>query len=272
MSQPTFRSMRGDGTVKRGEANAVRLEDIHEEPGFNELGRDYDEDFDQSVEELAAYLEAGGIVPPLEVRPRPGGGVWLVDGHRRSRALRLMDARGTLPRTPNKTDPKVLEAWVDVVPFIGNDDERILRLDTSAQTKPLSPLGRARVYQALLARKWTVAEIARRTGKTVGVVQRALDLAAGNYDVHEMVKAGEVSPTIAAAAVRAHGDAAGPVLAEQLTQAKASGKKRVTAAVVKLTFDEWFEGWFHAGGCAAAQKEGYKSMFAVVWTAARAGK
>lgn len=60
MSQPTFRSMRGDGTVKRGEANSVRIEDIYEEPGFNELGRDYDEEFWQSVEELANYMEAGG--------------------------------------------------------------------------------------------------------------------------------------------------------------------------------------------------------------------
>lgn len=263
MSQPTFRSMRGDGTVKRGEANAIRLEDIHEEPGFNELGRDYDADFDQSVEELAAYLEAGGVVPPVEVRPRADGGVWLVDGHRRTRALRLMDTRGTLPRSPKDS-----QAWVDVVPFIGNDDERILRLDTSAQTKPLSPLGRARVYQALLARKWTVAEIARRTGKPVDTVRRALDLAAGNHDVHEMVKAGEVSPTIAAKAVREHGDAAGPVLAEQLTQAKASGKRKVTASVVKLTFDEWFAQW----ATTTANAEGYRPMFQVVWEAARAGK
>jgi ParB-like chromosome segregation protein Spo0J len=220
--------MRADGTVKRGEANSVRLEDIHEEPGFNEIARDYDETFEQSVVELAAYIEAGGSYPPVEVRPRVEGGVWLVDGHRRTRALRLLDAAGNLPRNP--------DAWVAVVPFIGNDAERLLRLDTSSTNEPVSQLGRGRIYTALMrSHGWTVAEISRRSGKTVGVVQRALDLAAGNTDVHQMVKAGDVSPTIAAKAVRTHGDAAGPVLAEQLEQAKAVGKKRVTAAVTKKT-------------------------------------
>lgn len=110
--QPTFKSMRRDGAIKRGEANAVRLEDIHEEPGFNELARDYDADDVQAIEELAAFIKAGGIYPALEVRPRAEGGVWLVDGHLRSRALRLLDSRGDLPRTPNKENPEVLEAWV----------------------------------------------------------------------------------------------------------------------------------------------------------------
>lgn len=62
------------------------------------------------------------------------------------------------------------------------------------------------------------------------------------------------------------------MLAEQLTQAKAAGKKRVTAAVTKLTFDQWFEGWFAKGSCASQQREAYKAMFQEVWTAARAGK
>lgn len=269
MSQPTFRSMRADGTVKRGEANSVRLEDIHEEPGFNEIARDYDDTFEQSVAELAAYIEAGGSYPPVEVRPRTEGGVWLVDGHRRTRALRLLDAAGNLPRTPNKDDATVLEAWVAVVPFIGNDAERLLRLDTSSTNEPVSQLGRGRIYTALMrSHGWTVAEISRRSGKTVGVVQRALDLAAGNTDVHQMVKAGDVSPTIAAKAVRAHGDAAGPVLAEQLEQAKATGKKRVTAAVTKLTFDEWFEQWLEGRDA----YESYRETFRIVWAAARAGK
>lgn len=265
MSQPTFRSMRADGTVKRGEANSVRLEDIHEEPGFNELGRDYDAEFWQSVEELTNYMEAGGTVPPLEVRPRPDGGVWVVDGHRRRYANIEWDKRGTFPRD------KEGNAWISVVPFIGNDAERVLRLDTSGTHKELSALGRGRIYTALLTQhKWTVAEIARRTGKHRDIIQRALDLASGNTDVHQMVKAGDVSPTIAAKAVRTHGDAAGPVLAEQLEQAKANGKTRVTAAVTKLTFNEWFEQWAESNDKHVVEQ--YRPTFEMVWTAARAGK
>jgi ParB-like chromosome segregation protein Spo0J len=231
--QPTFKSMRRDGAIKRGEANAVRLEDIHEEPGFNELARDYDESDTQAIEELAAFIKAGGIYPALEVRPRAEGGVWLVDGHLRSRALRLLDSRGDLPRTPNKDDPTVLEAWVNVTPFVGNDAERILRLDTSSQRKDPGDLARGRIYSALMAHNWTPAQIATRTGKPLTTIQRILTLASGNTDVHEMVKAGEVKPTIAAQAVKAHGDKAGAVLNAALVEAKAIGKTRVTNAVLK---------------------------------------
>lgn len=269
MSQPTFRSMRADGTVKRGEANSVRLEDIHEEPGFNNLARDYDGDYDAYVEELAAYLEAGGVVPAIEVRPRAEGGVWIVQGHTRTRAWRLMDARGTFIRTPSKDDPNVFEAWIPVVPFTGNDAERVLRLATSDKRNPVSALGLGRIYSKLLAMGWTAAQIAERSGEKVATIKRILDLAGGNTDVHDMVKAGEVKPTLAAKAVREHGDNAGPVLAQQLEQAKANGKKRVTAAVTKLTFDEWFADFkpTYAGG-----EYTLEQLLQKVWTAARAGK
>lgn len=203
-------------------------------------------------------------MPPLEVRPRAQGGVFVVDGHRRRYAFIEWDRRGTFPRKDG-------DAWISVVPFVGNDAERILRLDTSSTNKELSQLGRGRIYAKLLTMGWTVAEISRRNGKNPGVIQRALDLAGGNVDVHEMVKAGEVSPTIAAKAVREHGDAAGPVLAEQLTQAKAAGKRKVTAAVVKLTFDEWFDGWVSSHP--SPETAGLYEEFArQVWVAARVGK
>jgi len=260
--------MRGDGTVKRGEANSIRLEDIHELPGFNII-RDYTSPkYQQDVDALVAYLEAGGTVEALEVRPRAEGGVWVVQGHTRRFAYQKMDARGTLMRTPSADDPTVLEAWIPIKPFVGNDADQLLRQATSTKRAEVDPLGLGRVYNKLLAMGWTVKQIAERSGEKVPTIKRILDLAAGNHDVHEMVKAGEVSPTIAAAAVRTHGDAAGPVLAEQLTQAKASGKKRVTAAVVKLTFDEWFAGWAEGqdGG------DAYRDLFGIVWAAARAGK
>lgn len=232
--QPTFKSMRRDGAIKRGEANAVRLEDIHIEPGHNE--RDHDEAFWQSVDELVGFLEAGGVVPPLEVRPRPEGGVWLVDGERRTWSFRKMDERGTLPRTPAKDTNKArdtFDAWIDVIPFKANDAERVLRIATSNTNKPLTAQELGRVYKRLIGFKWTPAQIAKASGKTVATVQRILDLADGNTDVQQMVKAGEVMPTLAAETVRKHGDAAGAVLQQALVVAKANGKTKVTNAVLK---------------------------------------
>lgn len=267
MTMPTIRTLSRDGTLKRTDTGLFcRLEDIHELPGFNII-RDYNSPkYQADVDALVAYLEAGGTVESLEVRPRAEGGVWVVQGHTRRFGYKKMDERGTLIR-----DAKG-DAWIAVTPFVGNDADQLLRQATSTKRAEVDPLGLGRVYNALLAKGWTAQQIAERSGEPVATIKRVLHLASGNTDVHEQVKAGTVSPTIAAAAVRKHGDKAGEVLATQLEQAKAAGKKKVTAAVTKLTFDQWFDQWFEKGGCAAEQREGYKSMFVIVWTAARAGK
>lgn len=267
MTMPTIRTLSRDGTLKRTDVGLFcRLEDLHELPGFNII-RDYESPkYQADVDALVAYLEAGGTVDALEVRPRAEGGLWIVQGHTRRFAYKKMDERGTLVR-----DPKG-DAWIQIVPFVGNDADQILRQATSVKRAEVDVLGIGRVYNKLLAMHWTVQQIAERSGEQVATIKRVLDLANGNTDVHEQVKAGTVSPTIAAAAVRKHGDKAGEVLATQLAEAKKLGKKKVTAAVTKLTFDQWFEGWYTQGGCASNQREGYKAMFQLVWTAARAGK
>lgn len=263
MSQPTFKSMRGDGTIKRSDVGMfIRLEDIHELPGFNII-RDYESaSYQQSVDELVAYLEAGGTVEALEVRPRAEGGVWVVQGHTRRFAYRKMDERGTLIK-----DAKGV-AWIAITPFVGNDADQLLRQATSTKRAEVDVLGLGRVYNKLLALGWTAQQIAERSGEQVATIKRVLTLASGNTDVHDMIKAGEVKPTIAAQAVKEHGDKAGQVLATQLEQAKAIGKKKVTAAVTKLTFDQWFADW-KAG---ENGKDAYRDFAQEVWTAARAGK
>lgn len=267
MSQPTIRTLSRDGTLKRTDIGLfARLEDIHELPGFNII-RDYSSPkYQQDVEALVAYLEAGGTVEALEVRPRAEGGVWLVQGHTRRFAYKKMEERGTLIR-----DPKG-EAWIQVTPFVGNDADQLLRQATSTKRAETDALGLGRVYNKLLAMGWTAQQIAERSGEPVATIKRVLDLAGGNTDVHEQVKAGTVSPTLAAAAVRKHGDKAGEVLATQLVAAKAQGKKKVTAAVQKLTFDQWFEGWINGYIGDPALAEGYRAFAQQVWTAARAGK
>jgi ParB family chromosome partitioning protein len=228
MSMPTIRTLSRDGTLKRTDVGLfARLEDIHERPGFNII-RDYSSPkYQADVDALVAYLEAGGTVEALEVLPRAEGGVWIVQGHTRRFAYQKMVERGTLIR-----DPKG-DAWIRITPFVGNDAEQILRQATSTKRAETDVLGLGRVYNKLLSMGWTVQQIAERSGEQVATIKRVLDLAAGNTDVHEQVKAGTVSPTIAAAAVRKHGDKAGEVLATQLEQAKKLGKKKVTAAVVK---------------------------------------
>ncbi|MDH0300651.1 MULTISPECIES: ParB N-terminal domain-containing protein [unclassified Pseudomonas] len=227
----SFKQMIKDGEVRRADAMKVQLEDLHEEPGFNL--RTEGEALELSIDSLAEFIAAGGQVPPLEVRPRAEGGVWLVDGHRRRRALLKLDAAGRLPRTPNKDDPAVLEAWVPVIAFEGSDADRVARIITSQENEKLSPLELAEGYKRLRAFGWSPEQIAKKVGKTRQHVEQVLTVGNANTDVQNLVAAGHVSATTAAQVVREHGDSAGKVLGAELEKAQAHGKTRVTAGTIK---------------------------------------
>jgi ParB-like chromosome segregation protein Spo0J len=227
----SFKQMIKDGEVRRADAMKVQLEDLYEEPGFNL--RTEGDALEASINSLAEFVAAGGQIPPLEVRPRAEGGVWLVDGHRRRRALLKLDAEGQLPRTPNKDRPEVLEAWVPVIAFEGSDADRVARIITSQENEKLSPLELAEGYKRLRAFGWSVEQIAAKVGKTRQHVEQVLTVGNANTDVQNLVAAGHVSATTAAQVVREHGDGAGKVLGAELVRAQASGKKRVTAGSMK---------------------------------------
>ncbi|MCW0447220.1 ParB/RepB/Spo0J family partition protein [Xanthomonas sacchari] len=228
MSAPTFKSMIKDGTAKRADALKFRIEDIHEEPGFNlrdEHAVDADGvSFEENIERLANHIRAGGILPPLEVRPRPEGGVYVVDGYQRRRAwLRakddVCDAAG--------------ELWLSVVPFLGNDAERTARIITSQHNRKLTMLELGRGYARLAAFGWSPEEIATRVGKTRQHVDQVLILARANSDVQKLVREGVVAPTAAIETVRHHGEGAGGVLAAAVAKAKAVGKHRATTGAIR---------------------------------------
>ncbi len=228
MSAPSFKQLVANGTAKRADTIKFKIEDIHEEPGFNlrdETGVDADGvSFADSIRALADYIRAGGILPPLEVRPRAEGGVFLVDGHRRWRAYQLVkdaiaDAKG--------------ELWLSVVPFTGNDADRTARIITSQHNRKLSALELARGYARLTAFNWSPDEIAARVGKTRQHVDQLLILARANSDVQALVREGAVAATAAIETVRHHGEDAGGMLAAAVAKAKAAGKHRATTGTIR---------------------------------------
>ncbi|UQS92489.1 ParB N-terminal domain-containing protein [Pseudomonas chlororaphis subsp. piscium] len=166
----SFKQMIKDGDLKRADAMKARLEDLHEEPGFNL--RAEGEELEESIDALAEFIFAGGQIPALEVRPRAEGGMWVVDGHRRRRAYLKLDQAGRLPRVPSKDDPKRLEAWISIVPFEGNDAERVARVITSQEGKKLSPLELADGYKRLTAFGWTLDQIAKRSARPASTLSR----------------------------------------------------------------------------------------------------
>lgn len=225
MTAKSFKQMIADKEIKRADAMKVRIEDIHEEPGFN-LRRE-GEDLEASIDALADYIATGGIVPALEVRPRAGGGVFVVDGHRRRRAYIRAEQKGASIRDAAG------ELWISVVAFTGNDAERVARIITSAEGRALSLLEVADGYKRLIAFGWNPQQIADKVGKTRQHVDQALILANANSDVQALVSGGSVSATSAIDAVRKHGDDAGKVLGGAVDKAKAAGKTKATSGAIK---------------------------------------
>lgn len=219
MTANSFKQMVKSGVIKRADAAKIRLDDIHEEDGFNL--RIEGEDLDASIEALKQHIMDGGMVPALEVRPRPDGGVYLVDGHRRRRAFIKAREEGA-----------PIE-WISVVQFEGNDAERITRIMTSAEGRELKPLEIAAGYKRLRAFDLSNSEIARRVNKTPQHVEQLMILANANMDVQALVRDGMVSATEAIKAVREHGDDAGAYLLKQLEKAQQAGKSKVTAGAIR---------------------------------------
>lgn len=222
----SIRKMLASKEAKRADAVQVRYESIYIEPGFNL--REAGPELEESIESLTEHIMDGGKYPPLEVRLRDEGGVWVVDGHRRHAAIGRALARGAPLR-----DPKDGEARIHVVVFEGNEEDRIARIITSAANKPLTAVEIAEGYKRLRAFNWTPTQIAKKVGKTAEHVLQLLALGDANSEVRQMVSAGKVSATHAAKTARKHGEKASTVLGQQLEAATAQGKTRVTPSIAK---------------------------------------
>jgi ParB/RepB/Spo0J family partition protein len=221
----TFKQKILSKEIKRADAMKIRIQDLHEEPGFNL--RIEDEEFRASIDALADHIAQGGQYPALEVRPRAEGGAWIVDGHRRRRAIIEAHQRGASIADANG------DVWVPIVAFEGNDADRVARVITSAEGRALKPLEVAEGYKRLRNMGWDNTRIAQKVGKTPQHVAQLLTLADANSDVHQIVAAGGVSAAVAVDMVRKHGENAGKVLADEVGKARAQGKAKATAGTIK---------------------------------------
>lgn len=216
----SFKQMIKTGVIKRTDSGMfISLDDIHVKDGFNK--RDDDERTRAADDDLFNYLSNGGTVPPLECIARDEGGVWVVEGHRRRRGYsRCRDAGKPVDR-------------IQIMPFVGNDVQRLARIMTSNNQLPLSPLEQASVVQEMASTfNLSTSEIAKLVHKSAPTVEKLLALSTANHDVQQVVKTGEVSVTVAVNRVKEHGEKAGEVLQKDVATAKAMGAKKVTKRVV----------------------------------------
>ncbi len=228
----SFRQMTADGMLKRADAEKIELHNIHFEPGFNPPGRSDipdSEPLDELDQQLYDHIMETGVsqLPQWEVRPRPEGGVYVVEGHRRTMLVRRAIADGL--DLADKRDGKI---WIPIKQFMGNDEERMARVVTSNRRKELTPMQLAEHFKKWRSLGRNPQQIADKAKLSRTTIEQYLRLADSNLDVQTMIEAGDVSATLAGAVVREHGEAAGAVLATAKVKAQAAGKKRVTAAAL----------------------------------------
>ncbi len=216
----SFKQMTKAGVIKRTDTGMfIALCDIHVREGFNK--REDDERTRQADDDLFNYLMNGGSVPPLEVIARDEGGVWVVEGHRRRRCYaRCAEAGKPVDR-------------IHIMPFNGNDVQRLARIMTSNNQLPLSDMEQAAVIQELHnAFNQTTSEIAKLVNKSVTTVEKLLLLSTANHDVQQEVKSGAVSVDVAVDRVMEYGEQAGKVLQHDKAVAAAQGKTKVTRSSI----------------------------------------
>ncbi|WP_199635085.1 chromosome partitioning protein ParB [Serratia sp. PAMC26656] len=219
----SFKQMAKDGTIKRPDGRmTMDLDDIHVQEGFNK--RVENEHSQAEDEKLFQHLMKGKQVPPLEVRVRDEGGVWVVEGHRRHRAYsRCREAGKPVER-------------IQIIPFVGNDVERIARIMNSNTQLPLSPYEQSLVVKELAGFNLSPDEIAALVGKSRATVDKLLAFSQANHDVQTLVREGSVAVDAAVDRVKEHGEAAGKVLAGDVEKAKKAGKKKVTKSFITPLF------------------------------------
>ena len=132
----------------------------------------------ESTSALADSIRAQGLVQPVVVRPRPGGGFELIAGERRWRAAR--------------------EAGVPAVPALVREaddrDTLLLGLVENVAREELSAVEEARAYALLLDEfELSLGELAERVGKAKPTVSNRLRLLELPDDVLALVERGELT-------------------------------------------------------------------------------
>jgi ParB family chromosome partitioning protein len=127
---------------------------------------------------LAESIRAQGIVQPVIVRPRAGGGWELIAGERRWRAAREAGVT-TVPAVVRQADDR---------------DSLLLALVENVAREQLSPVEEARAYAALLDEfALSLGEVGERVGRSKPSVSNRLRLLELPDDVLAMVERGELT-------------------------------------------------------------------------------
>jgi ParB family chromosome partitioning protein len=117
--------------------------------------------FDETeLRKLADSIERHGVLQPVVVREREGGGYELIVGERRWRASQLAGSKTVPAVVQDQSEPALLE----------------LALVENVQRRDLNPIELAHAFRALIDRGHTQEEVGRRVGLERSTVANSLRL------------------------------------------------------------------------------------------------
>lgn len=173
---------------------------------------------EEALKELAESIRTGGVIQPLILRPRDGGGYEIVAGERRWRAARL--------------------AGLEAVPALIRraDDRTVLELSIveNLQREDLNPIEEAEAYRRLIEEfGLSQEEAARRVGKDRSTVANSLRLLKLPGSIQADVAAGLLSAGHARALLALPSPAAQMGLAERIKAQGLSVREAEALAAAK---------------------------------------
>ena len=192
--------------------------EINIQPGLN--ARDLTSpDTRVHIDYLKASIYQVGFLPshPLEIFS-VGDEVFVGAGHCRLTAVKELIAEGfEIPTVPCVPEGRGV-----------NDVDRLLRQSTSNSGKALTMLEEGQLVKRALTFGLSIADVARRIGKSQSCVAQLLDFQSAPAEVHQLVREGRVSATFAAETVREHATEATTILKDAVATAAAEGKTKAT--------------------------------------------
>jgi ParB-like chromosome segregation protein Spo0J len=171
---------------------------------------------------LKQSIKANGFLlsKAIEVYRSPDDEIFVTDGHCRLTAcMEAIDEGLALERIPCIAERK------------GTSElDRIFGQNLSNEGLHLTALEQGFNIKRAMALGATLSEVAKRLGKSETHVGHLLDLQAAPVEVHDMIRSGKVSATLASQTVRRQGGERGvQSLQAGVATAAAKGKKKATA-------------------------------------------
>lgn len=219
---------KGIKEIAKGRADQYRLSpyDLNVKEGWNARAHDFDENDPQDVS-LAQSIAEVGVKQTLTAYWEDGK-AYVSDGHRRLAAsIVAIEKYGA---DKDMTVPVITENRA------ADEAERVFSQIVRNSGKPLAPLEQGQVFKRLMDLGWSDSTIGKKAGVSRVHVSNLIALVEAPKALTELVRAGDVSSTLAITTLNKHkGDAkvAAGELKEAVKEAKKSGKTRATAKHVR---------------------------------------